>query len=290
MYIRFFSGESLGTRGMATYVEVDGLRVFIDPGVALGPRRYGLPPHPVERYVMDRQWRDIVRNASSSDIVVVTHYHYDHHNPREYVYEVYGGKDVFIKDPYNFINPSQIRRSRFFMRRMREEGVDLDSVHVADGSKLYYGDVYIEFSPPFYHGENPRLGYVVMVYIECGDESLLYSSDVEGPMYDGPYKYILGKRPKILILDGPPTYLDKVGEEALASSLGYISNILRMEELEVLILEHHFLRDRRYLDILKSIDGFDELGWKVMNFASYMKAPQMFYEMIRDELYYGQGG
>ncbi len=33
MRISFYSGESLGTRGMATLVETRGLRIFIDPGV-----------------------------------------------------------------------------------------------------------------------------------------------------------------------------------------------------------------------------------------------------------------
>lgn len=36
------ASESLGVRSLATFVEAGGLRILIDPGVALGPKRYGL--------------------------------------------------------------------------------------------------------------------------------------------------------------------------------------------------------------------------------------------------------
>ncbi len=274
---------------MATYVEVGGLKIFIDPGVALGPRRYGLPPHEVEKFVMDRQWRDIVEYASKADVVIVTHYHYDHHNPRQDVDKVYAGKDIYIKDPYTNINPSQIRRSRFFLHRLRESGVDMDRVYIADGNSVEYGGVKIVFSPPFYHGESPKLGYVVMVYIEYGGYSLLYTSDVEGPLYEDPYRYILHMQPNLLILDGPPTYLESYEDEVLWRGLDYISRLMTMEWLETLVIEHHFLRDRDYKRILAGLDGYAEYGWKIRDFATYMGKPQMFYEMFRKELYYGEG-
>ncbi len=40
--------ESLGVRSMAIFVETDDLKILIDPSVALGPKRYGLPLHPLE--------------------------------------------------------------------------------------------------------------------------------------------------------------------------------------------------------------------------------------------------
>ena len=39
--------DSLGVRSMATGVETD-LRIIIDPGAALGPSRYNLPPSKIE--------------------------------------------------------------------------------------------------------------------------------------------------------------------------------------------------------------------------------------------------
>ena len=46
MKIKPVASDSMGTRSMATYVETKDVKIFIDPGVALGPSRYGLPPHP----------------------------------------------------------------------------------------------------------------------------------------------------------------------------------------------------------------------------------------------------
>ncbi len=290
MRISFYSGESLGTRGMATLVETRGLRIFIDPGVALGPRRYGLPPHRLELEAKEEQWRRIVEAASKADVVVVTHYHYDHHNPWSSVAEVYGDKDVYIKDYQNNINPSQIRRSRFFLHRLEEEGVDTSRVRVADDTTVEYGGVRIVFSPPFYHGDSPRLGYVVMVLVDDGDRRLLYTSDVEGPMYDEPLRYILSTEADTVVLDGPPTYLTSYDESVIGAALRNVSLILRQEWLETLILEHHFLRDKRYGEYLSMINGYGEYGYKIMCFAEYMGWEPRFLEMYRDELYSGEGG
>src|SRR4030095_12254168 len=38
------AAESLGVRSMATYVEVGGTGILIDPGATLAPARFGLPP------------------------------------------------------------------------------------------------------------------------------------------------------------------------------------------------------------------------------------------------------
>ena len=42
------SSDSLGVRSMATYVETKDCKILIDPSAALGPKRYGLPPHQKE--------------------------------------------------------------------------------------------------------------------------------------------------------------------------------------------------------------------------------------------------
>ena len=42
------SSDSLGVRSMATYIETKDCKILIDPSAALGPKRYGLPPHQKE--------------------------------------------------------------------------------------------------------------------------------------------------------------------------------------------------------------------------------------------------
>ncbi len=48
MKITPLAADSLGARSMVTFVETRDVSVLIDPSVRLGPRRYELPPHPLE--------------------------------------------------------------------------------------------------------------------------------------------------------------------------------------------------------------------------------------------------
>ena len=48
MRVMPLAADSLGVRSMATYVEAGALRLLIDPGATLAPRRYGLDPAPAE--------------------------------------------------------------------------------------------------------------------------------------------------------------------------------------------------------------------------------------------------
>ncbi|MDK2464732.1 MAG: MBL fold metallo-hydrolase, partial [Candidatus Korarchaeota archaeon] len=78
MLVRPLAFDSMGVRSMATYVETRDVSLLIDPGVALAPRRFGLPPHDVERERLRSLARVIEEHARRARILVVTHYHYDH--------------------------------------------------------------------------------------------------------------------------------------------------------------------------------------------------------------------
>ncbi|RLG69602.1 MAG: hypothetical protein DRO07_01990, partial [Candidatus Iainarchaeum archaeon] len=69
--------DSMGTRSMCTFVKTRDVKILIDPGVALGPSRYGLPPHPIEIKRREEHWQAIVKYAMQADVLIVTHYHYD---------------------------------------------------------------------------------------------------------------------------------------------------------------------------------------------------------------------
>ena len=73
--------DSFGVRSMATFVETDDLRILIDPGVALAPIRYGLEPHLLEWQRHDESWEEVKQYAENADVLIVTHDHYDHHDP-----------------------------------------------------------------------------------------------------------------------------------------------------------------------------------------------------------------
>lgn len=278
-------GESLGCRSLATYVEAGGYKIFIDPGVALAPRRYGLPPHELEIDVKGSVWRNIVDHAINSDIVIVTHYHYDHHNPWDNVKDVYDGKTIFLKDFKNHINPSQIRRSHFLLHRLEESGIEISKIEVADGRSYEIGNVYIRFSESFFHGDSPKLGYVIMVLVEYGGERFLFTSDVEGLMYEAPLNYILSVKPSIILMDGPPTYLKRYDMDTIGYTFKSIERLCRMSSLKTLVLDHHFTRDRSYRDILESNILSRDFDVSILNIAEYMGTKPLFLEAYRDILY-----
>ena len=65
MRVMPLAADSLGVRSMATYVEAGALRLLIDPGATLAPRRYGLDPAPAEEEALARARLRIARTPSA---------------------------------------------------------------------------------------------------------------------------------------------------------------------------------------------------------------------------------
>jgi hypothetical protein len=275
--------DSLGTRSMATYVETGDIRVLIDPGVALGPRRYGLPPHPLEFSRLKEHWQRISSYASKCDVLVVTHYHYDHHNPEHA--ELYKGKKVLLKHPTSQINQSQRRRAAYFLEKLKGLPKSLD---FCDSKEFTYGNTVIKFSDPVYHGTNPRLGYVVEISITEGKETFLFTSDVEGPSLDDQVNFITNENPNIIFADGPMTYMlgFRYSRESLRRGLENLRLLLKETKVRVLVLDHHLLRDIKWKEKLPAL--FEEAKKaRVITAAEYGGARPDLLEARRKELYGG---
>jgi len=69
----------LGVRGLCCVVETKDRKIVIDPGVALGYRRHGLLPHPVQVAVAERVKVAIENALGDATDVVISHYHGEHH-------------------------------------------------------------------------------------------------------------------------------------------------------------------------------------------------------------------
>jgi predicted metallo-beta-lactamase superfamily hydrolase len=279
------AADSLGTRSMATLVKTKDCSVLIDPGVALGPSRYGLPPHPLELQRMDEHWREVKKIAEKSDILIVTHYHYDHHNPD--APEIYKDKTVFLKHPKEKINKSQTKRAKFFLERL---GDLPKKIEYSDGGEFSFGNTKIKFSNPVFHGTNSRLGYVTEVSIKEGDFCLVFTSDVEGPSIDDQAKFILDENPDLLYLDGPMTYMlgYRYSKASLEHSIRNILDLFEKTKIEKLIVDHHFLRDinwkSRIDDVFRSAE---KQNVEVMTAAEYLGLENEMLEARRRELYNG---
>ncbi len=280
------AADSFGVRSMATFIETSSVRLLIDPSAALAPVRYGLKPHLVEWQRLDESWSKIIEFATSADIIILTHYHYDHHSTHHP--EVFKDKRLFIKDPTLNINRSQMWRAAYFLQSV--QGLPRE-IKPADGRRLRIGETTIHFSPAVTHGVDNKLGYVVEVSVKSGGECVLFTSDVQGPVSEDQVKFILENAPQTLIVDGPPTYLigGSFKEDDLKLAIHLLTKIIRSlvtSGLDTVILDHHLLRDLNYREMVKSVyEVGEELDVRLFTAAEFIGRKVDMLEARRNELY-----
>jgi predicted metallo-beta-lactamase superfamily hydrolase len=272
------ASDSLGVRSMATYIETKDCKILIDPSAALGPKRYGLPPSQKEQDTLVKTKVMIAKQAQHCDMMIISHYHFDHYDPNEMFYK---SKKVFAKDISQHINKSQKQRGTDF-KNMVEHICDLE---YCDDSTHQFGKTTLTFSPPFFHGpENVRLGYVIMTTVDDGRIKVLHSSDVQGPVTQNAKEYILDQKPNLLIMDGPPSiFLGwKFSKQNLQDASDNLVEIISTLHCEV-ILDHHLLRDLKFVDVFPKpyLVGKDN----VKTFAEYLGKENITLEAHRKELW-----
>lgn len=286
--IEAITGESLGTRSMATYVETTDVSVFIDPGVALAPSRWRLSPHDKEKKEKRKAWQRIERKVKQSDIIVITHYHYDHYNPQHP--ELFAGKQVLLKAPKNKINKSQQGRATSFLASIKEleEEQQPSEIIRCDGKTFSWGETTLTLSKPMPHGAKERLGFVLETCIDDGKEKLVHTSDVEGPPLERQANFIIEHKPEYITLDGPMTYLlgFRYPKNALKASIDHIKDILRQCPVQKLAIDHHALRKKEWKKPLK--DAFEGNEEKITTMAGLAGKKIRLLEAYRRELY-GKG-
>jgi hypothetical protein len=272
------ASDSMGIRSMSTYIETKDCKILIDPSAALATERFSLPPHEKEQKAYEKTKKKISRIAQKSDILTISHYHYDHFDPDETFYE---GKRIFLKDISSNINKSQKKRGNEFLEKIK----DICTIEICDDTKHTFGKSKIIFSPPFFHGpEKIRLGYVVMTTVDDGKKRVLHTSDVQGPVSEKAMKYIIDQNPDLLILDGPPTMLLgwRFSYKNLELASNNLINILKKTKCEI-ILDHHLLRDTRYK---KQYPEPYKIGEKrLKTFAEYLGKENNTLEANRKELW-----
>ncbi|MEO0141525.1 MAG: MBL fold metallo-hydrolase [candidate division WOR-3 bacterium] len=268
-----------GVRSSSVLVRTPDASIVIDPGCALGPSRYGLPPHRLEWEALDLAWKAISSALEGSDVVIITHYHYDHLNPDHP--EILRGKTLLVKDPEKAINFNQRRRAGEFLR-----GLEFSP---ADGKTFRFGETELVFSGPLPHGqEGSKTGWVISVAIKRGKESFLYASDVGGIQTESQFAFIAENRPRILYIDGPLTYMG-IGD--LGTSVGYLSRVITDVRPEIIILEHHLLRDLNWeAKVLRVLELASSVGTSVRTAAGFSGKPDNLLEARRAELYRGDRG
>ncbi len=283
MKLKLVAFDSMGARSAATIIDAKGLKIFIDPGVSYAPRRYGLPPHKLEMERLEELREAIYSEASKVDVIVISHYHYDHYEPYADFYE---GKILIIKHPEKNINTSQRIRASIFLKNKSQLP---ERIYHADGSTIEIGNVVLRFSQPVPHGpEGSKLGFVVMTLIDDGNYRVLHTSDTQGPISDRAVKIIEHMRPNLIIDCGPPTYFEgfKIYTEDIERAINNIIRLLSIPGLETLIIDHHTLRDLNYKERLKRVyEEANKLGKKILTAAEYMGKPVEQLEALRKKLW-----
>lgn len=244
---------------MCTLVETRDVIILLDAGVALGPR-FRLMPHPKEFQARDEARERIIEAASKAKVVTISHYHNDHHTPNyvdpvwlgtspEASEKTYRGKIVLAKDFRKNINTAQRRRGWMFKQAAEKWA---EKFEVADGRKFSFGKTTVRFPEPVPHGEDESgLGWVLLCIVETGDETFVFAPDVQGPVNEKTADAIVDAKPDLLILGGPPTYLQgfRISESFFKSALANMERIIG--EVDKVVVDHHLLRDegwQKYLD------------------------------------------
>ena len=259
---------------MATFVETD-VRITIDPGASLAPKRYGLPPTDIENRRLDFLESKIKNYTKRSNILTISHYHFDHFFTNE---DIYSDKTLLVKSPEDKINYSQKKRNYRFEEFLNDLDVELE---YADRKKFEFDDTLIKFSEPVFHGEeDTKMGYVLMCSIEHNNEKIIHASDVQGPVTEKAREWIIQEDPDYLITGGPPTYLEgfKVEESVIEKGFRNIKIILDQTNAKI-IIDHHLVRDKNFRNKLKNLrsDG-------VMTAAEYLGKENLTLEAYRKEL------
>jgi predicted metallo-beta-lactamase superfamily hydrolase len=281
---------------MCTFVQTPNVAVLLDAGVSLCPWRFNLPPHSCEFQTIDALRRKIAAAADKAQVVVLSHYHYDHHTPsfedwivnwttqRETACQIYQNKTLLIKDPKENINNSQQERAKEFLKT---GAIGAKVVQAADDKVFVYGNTRISCSKAVPHGEDySSMGYVIMTTIEYLEERFMFAPDIQGPMSNGTQQLILKTQPTVIIIGGPPFYLSgfRVKDASLQTAVRNLEAIV--EAVPVTILEHHTLRDPLFKQKLVTIQiCADKVGHKLLTAAEFIGQENRFLEANRQTLY-----
>jgi predicted metallo-beta-lactamase superfamily hydrolase len=286
------ASESLGTRSLCTQILTPDISILLDPSAALA-RRYNLEPHPTEYLALKNSLITIKKVADESDILSISHYHYDHVRPgfENQLYnlstknerrDMFSGKIVLAKDNRESINPSQRRRGFYFEKDIKDVATKIEW---ADDRFYKFNDTKVTYSPPLPHGSsNSHLGYVLATLVEYSGTRILFAPDVQGPITQDTLQYILLVSPDVLIIGGPPIYHFKFSE--MEREIARNSLIVLASTVPTLVIDHHLMRDRSWKEwILPVLNAAEKAENRVLTMAELSGKENTLLEAEREYIY-----
>ncbi len=138
--------DSMGAKSLCVKVSTEDTTIMIDPSAAVMQKSYPMDAERKYQILVDAKDK-ITEEAEGADHMIVTHYHYDHHFlPKDEHLDfskIFGDKKVWIKSPNEWINYSQWKRSRKFLRSLinykqeRQEVTSLDEYEFESENREY---------------------------------------------------------------------------------------------------------------------------------------------------------
>ncbi|OLS22637.1 MAG: hypothetical protein HeimC3_29110 [Candidatus Heimdallarchaeota archaeon LC_3] len=286
------AGESLGTRSMAVAVRGKETQFIFDPGVAIAPNRYDLPPHSLERERRKEHRENILKVMNQNNVAGywISHYHQDHFpflneavkldNKMKlwepHLHEFPETGDFYIKHPKENLNKNQTRRARKFTSALKKLKRNFSP---AENIEFNTEEFSIKGSPLLPHGEISILGYVVGCAITYKETKLLFTGDVVGAPLEEHINWIIGEQPNILIIDGPM-------KEHLGKFKENFQKIVDKTNIRYIILEHHILRSKNWDELVADeLDYSKSAGVRVYSYAELLGKKIEVLEVNRDQLY-----
>ncbi len=276
MEIDILGAESLGVRGLCCFIKTKNKKILIDPGIALGYHRYGLPPHPFQIAVDERIQKRILDRWKEATDIIISHYHGDHiplKNANPYQLSL---KKVEVKRDVSF----WCKGSDSLSPTMLERYKDLSKVFKLKNAQ---GRNYksLSFSRLVPHGEaNNDSDTVMMTRIKEDNLVFVHASDIQ-LLNNGAIDKILSWFPNIVLASGPPLYLSEFSKNKIKTAWHNAERL--SSKVDILILDHHLMRNLEGLKWLKRLSL--KTGKKVICAADFMKKPRMLFEAKREQLY-----
>ncbi len=277
MEITFIGAESFGVRSMGTLVKTRDRLILIDPGVALAPLRFNLPPHPLELKRAEEIKHQILSLLPEITDIVISHFHGDHApllepDPSQISLAEFkkrlGPARIWLKSTTGNTKLMQHRQEQF----ISELG---SMVRTADG----HNEPGLAFSPPMLHGQ-PGRGTVLMTRISDGETTFVHTSDIQ-LLDDTAVDFVISWQPDIVFADGPPIYLKALALEMEARAL---ENGIRLaRHTKTLIIDHHLLRTETGVEWLSRIEK--ATGTRTISAAQWQKKEPLLLETNRCRLY-----
>lgn len=276
--IHAVAAESIGVRSLCTHVTTPDVSILFDPSAGLA-KRFGLEPHPLEYEALETALADTTALARESDVLSISHYHYDHARPtytnyrynfssREDTIRMFEGKRVLVKDYRDNINPSQRRRAYYFRKHVADAVEDLIWT---DGKEFRFGDTTVTYTEPLPHGpDETPLGYVVATCVQYDTSKVVFAPDIQGPSNKRSLAHLLFLEPDVMIVGGPPIYLPKhlFGDDARSTAL--LCLVALANNVGVLVVDHHLMRSAGWNDWLKPVKNTAvEMGNDVLSMAEF---------------------